>query len=503
MLNGWLAYQDLSCRIHGRSALYQSGGAFGYRDQLQDVTGLIHLDPELARDQIVLHAGHQFPEGDVLHWWHPPADRGIRTRFSDDLLWLPYVTGFYLDVTGDVSVLEESAAFVDGRLLGPGEDEVYMTPEPTGRTATVYEHACRAIDRSLTRGRHGLPLMGTGDWNDGMNRVGREGEGESVWLGFFLADILHSWIPLCESRGDTARAERYRAYLSDLVRALNAEDGGWDGAWYRRAYYDNGAPIGSSESDECRIDAIAQAWSVLSRVAPRDRAEQALDSLEEHLVDDEHGLIRLLTPPFDETPHDPGYIKGYLPGVRENGGQYTHGVLWAVRAMAQVGRTDRAAELLEMLLPTAHARTPEAVDRYRVEPYVVAADIYGAEPHVGRGGWTWYTGSAGWLYRIALESLLGLRMEAGRRLRLRPALPSTWPGFRIRYTDPRGTRWEIDVQRGDGGPTTASVDGEPAVIEDGEVVIPLDDGGGMRAVRVEAGPDASRRYTPLDAITSA
>jgi N,N'-diacetylchitobiose phosphorylase len=495
MANGWLAYQDLSCRIHGRSALYQSGGAYGYRDQLQDATGLIHLAPELARRQIVLHAAHQFPEGDVMHWWHPPASRGIRTRFSDDLLWLPYVAGSYLDVTGDEGVLDEKAPFVTGPPLAPGEDEVYLVPGRSEDEVSVYEHACRAIDRSLTCGDHGLPLIGTGDWNDGMNRVGRDGEGESVWLGFFLATILDRWIPICEARGDADRAIRYRAYREELVAALNG-DAGWDGRWYRRAYYDSGDPLGSVTSDECRIDAIAQAWSILSRVAPSDRAGRALDSLEEYLVDEANGLIRLLTPPFDATPHDPGYIKGYIPGVRENGGQYTHGVLWAIRAMAEVGRADRAAALLEMLLPVSHASTPAGVERYRVEPYVVAADVYGTVPHVGRGGWTWYTGSAGWMYRIALESVLGLEIEGGRRLRLRPGLPSTWPGFRITYRVPgAGARYEIDVRRGDGGPTRATLDGEAAPVIDGATIIELEEAG-VHSVRVTLGADAGRSYDP-------
>ncbi len=494
MVNGWLAYQDLSCRIHGRSALYQSGGAFGYRDQLQDVTGLIHLAPELARHQIVLHAAHQFPEGDVLHWWHPPAGRGIRTRFSDDLLWLPYVTGFYLDVTGDESVLDEEAPFVAGRELEPDEDEVYMLPERSTERASVYEHACRAIDRSLTRGAHGLPLMGTGDWNDGMNRVGRGGEGESVWLGFFLAAILDRWIPLCEARDDPDRTSRYRRYRAALGRALNEADGGWDGAWYRRAYYDGGQPLGSAASDECRIDAIAQAWAVLSGVAPADRAERALDSLEEHLVDQRNGLIRLLAPPFDSTPHDPGYIKGYIPGVRENGGQYTHGVLWAVRATAELGRVDRAAALLEMLLPVNHARTPAEVERYRVEPYVVAADVYGTTPHVGRGGWTWYTGSAGWMYRTALESILGLEVHGGRWLRLRPGLPSSWPGFRLHYRAPGGAHYEIDVRRGGG--STRAVSRCPAAVAWMKTSLPRGSRASMVTCTSESGAPGGRARGP-------
>ncbi|HEU0053809.1 MAG TPA: protein ndvB, partial [Longimicrobium sp.] len=458
VVNGWLAYQNLACRVWGRTAFYQSGGAYGFRDQLQDSSALVYLRPELTRRQIVLHASHQFVEGDVLHWWHPPLSKGIRTRFADDLLWLPYITAFYLGATGDASVLDERAGFVTARQLEPGEDEVFLVPESSGQEASVYEHCCMTIDRSLTRGAHGLPLMGTGDWNDGMNRVGREGRGESVWLGFFLHSILDDFIPLCEARGDSARVERYRAYRAELAAALN--DGGWDGGWYRRAYYDNGAPLGSAANDECRIDAIAQAWAVLSGVAPEDRAEQALDALEEHLVSEREGIIRLLTPAFDRTPHDPGYIKGYLPGVRENGGQYTHGALWAVRALAKAGRRERAARLLAMLSPVSHGRTAEETAVYQAEPYVVAADVYGVAPHVGRGGWTWYTGSAGWMFRVALESVLGVTLEGGRFLRIAPCVPAEWPGYTVTWRHPGGGTYEIAItQRGGDEGIRATLDG--------------------------------------------
>jgi N,N'-diacetylchitobiose phosphorylase len=488
MMNGWLTYQNVSCRLYGRSAFYQSGGAYGFRDQLQDATALVWLDPPQARRQVLRHAAHQFPEGDVLHWWHPPASCGIRTRFSDDLLWLPWVAGFYLDTTGDETVLDERTTFVLGRPLEPDEDEAYTRPERSAEDATVYEHCCRAIDRSLATGSHGLPLMGSGDWNDGMNRVGREGRGESVWLGFFLATVLDRWTPIARARGDNERAARYAAHRATLGEALNTA--GWDGEWYRRAYYDDGAPVGSSESEECRIDAIAQAWAVISGVAPQERAERALDALEEHLVSEDEGLIRLLTPPFDCTPRDPGYIKGYLPGVRENGGQYTHGVLWAIRALAEAGRTERAAPLLEMLTPVMRAATRERADRYKVEPYVVAADVYGAPPHVGRGGWTWYTGSAAWMWRVSLESVLGVTLEAGERLRIRPRIPASWPGYRLDFRVPGGeTRFEIDVRRaeGDALSTRATLDGEPLAVDADAAIVPLSWDGRAHRVVVELG----------------
>jgi cyclic beta-1,2-glucan synthetase len=396
-----------------------------------------------------------------------------------------------VDATGDTAVLDEQVRFLSGPDLEPGQDETLMTPEDSGTRASVFDHCCRAIDRSLTRGAHGLPLMGSGDWNDGMNRVGREGRGESVWLGFFLVTVLQRFIPLCAARGDHERAARYRESGDTLTAALN--DAGWDGQWYRRAYYDDGTPLGSKEGTEARIDAIAQAWAVLSGVATVERARSALDAAEAHLVDESSGLIRLLTPPFDRTPHDPGYIKGYLPGVRENGGQYTHGALWVVRALAEAGRGERAALLLEMLTPIRHTDSPEAVRNYQVEPYVVAADVYAVAPHVGRGGWTWYTGSAGWMYRIALETILGVTLRAGREIVLRPCIPASWREVTIRYRLPDlHTTYEILVRRTNG--ETTSVTGAQARVEDGALIFPIVPDGSIHRVDIELGADVGPRY---------
>ena len=482
MVNRWLVYQILSCRVWARSAFYQSGGAYGFRDQLQDVMALVYSAPAEARAQILRSAARQFEEGDVQHWWHPPSGVGVRTRITDDLYFLPLVVHHYVTTTGDTDLLGEIVPFIASPILRDDQEEEFNLPAVSAQTGTVYEHCLRALKYGYRLGPHGLPLMGTGDWNDGMNRVGVHGSGESVWNGWFFVSVLNAFAEVAERRSQSEDAGWCRERAEQLRIALEAN--AWDGAWYRRAYFDDGTPLGSAQNDECQIDAIPQAWAVISRSASPARIESAMDAVQRRLVRTSEKLIQLFDPPFDKGALQPGYIKGYVPGIRENGGQYTHAATWVALATALQGRGDRATELWNLINPIYHATTAEEVERYKVEPYVVCADVYGAAPHTGRGGWTWYTGAASWLYRVAIESILGFQLQ-GDTLRFEPCIPPAWPAFSLTFRH-RSATYQIVVDNAAGtgrGVRSIELDGRELPNQ----TVPLSNDGNTHSVRVHLG----------------
>lgn len=438
MMNGWLLYQTLCCRMWARTSFYQAGGAFGFRDQLQDSLMLLWFDFELTKKQILYHASHQFEEGDVLHWWHKEKNNGTRTRYTDDLLWLPFVISKYVEFTGDIEILEEKTPYAKSEVLRDDEIERYMEVETTEYEDTLYNHAKKAIKHGVNLSENGLPKMNGGDWNDGMNKI----KGQSIWLGFFIYTVLDEFKKVCEIKKDEEKINEYEKILEKLKQSLN--EFGWDGKWFRRAYFENGEPVGSAQNEECKIDGISQSWAVISGAGEIEKCTQAMNSLDSYLVDRENMIIKLLTPPFDKSELNPGYIKEYIPGVRENGGQYTHGAIWSIIANADLRNGDKAGEYFRILNPIEHARTKENVLRYKVEPYVMAADVYASSNMLGRGGWTWYTGSSSWFYVAGLEYVLGIKRR-GKLLIINPCIPHEWPYFKVEYLY-KSAKYKIEVK---------------------------------------------------------